>query len=161
MPTIDSNDITKWNDPAIANLFVNKNYLSQFSEVVTRRLRRQLQSYKQKEPDYKHTLVRMESIALFYLESALDSDNERESTGLYHECAILFENLSYLYLEDDLAQPDSSELSGQRFIISALSYFLAGYEANAIVMTKDFLNDNRLGKNVVNTICALLIGKQL
>jgi hypothetical protein len=103
----------------------------------------------------------MESIALFYLESALDSDNKNESMALYHEGAILFENLSYLYLEEDLAQPDSSELNGQRFIISALSYFLAGYEANAIVMTKEFLNDNRLGKNIVNTICALLIGKQL
>jgi hypothetical protein len=161
MPTIDSNNITKWNDPTITNLFVNKNYLSQFSEVVTRRLRRQLQAYKQKEPDYKHTLERMESIALFYLESALDSDNKNESVALYHESAILFENLSYLYLEQDLVQPDSNELNGQRFIISALSYFLAGYEANAIVMTKEFLNDNRLGKNIINTICSLLIGKQL
>jgi hypothetical protein len=103
----------------------------------------------------------MESIALFYLESALDSEIKNESTALYHESAILFENLSYLYLEEDLAQPDSSELNGHRFIIFALSYFLAGYEANAIVMTKEFLNDERLGKNVVNTICALLIGKQL
>ncbi|MBE0448076.1 MAG: DEAD/DEAH box helicase, partial [Actinobacteria bacterium] len=153
-------NIKTWSDDSVGNLFANDRYQRHFSELVTRRLRRQLQPYLQKEPEYDHTLSRMERTAFFFLSSALINPRVDERQALFHEAAVLFENLSYLFSEPDLSQPLGPELVNQRLIVAALCYFLAGYEANATVLANQF-NESKHIKSPIGSICAMLLAKQL
>jgi len=104
MPTSDSKIISRWSDEEVQGIFENEQYQHHFAELITRRLRRQLQPERQQEPKYRHKLNRMEAVALYFLECAIDSKKEDEKRALIHESAILFAQLSYLILEPDLIQ---------------------------------------------------------
>jgi superfamily II DNA/RNA helicase len=131
-----------------------------FAEMITRRLRLELSSERQAEPQYTHSLPKLEHTAHYFLNSARYA-NGHEATAYYHESAILFEQVNYLLKYKNIPEGPDARYRDNQAVLSALTYYLAGYEANSIVLAKRYL-DGALPKNwtTYGAFTCLFLSKQ-
>jgi superfamily II DNA/RNA helicase len=139
MPTADTDNVQTWENEQAQRVLTSRRYTQHFAELITRRLRLELSAERQAEPEYSHSLPTLEHTAHYFLNASRHAA-EHEAIAYSHESAILFEQVSDLLKYKDLPEGPDARYRDNQSVLSALMYYLAGYEANAIVLAEKYLD---------------------
>jgi len=139
MPTVDIDNVQTWENEQAQRVLTSRRYVQHFAELITRRLRLELSAERQTEPEYSHTLPQIEHTAHYFLNASRNAA-KHEAIAYSHESAILFEQVSDLLKYKGLPEGPDARYRANQAVLSSLMYYLAGYEANAIVLAEKYLD---------------------
>lgn len=160
MPTPDIDNVKTWENEQAQRVLSSRRYTQHFAELITRRLRFELGAERQVEPEYTHSLAQLEHTAHYFLNASRSAAGD-EATAYSHESAILFEQVSDLLKYKGLPAGPDVRYQANQAVLSALSYYLAGYEANSIVLAEKYLSTVSLSESTVyGAFTCLFLSKQ-
>ena len=160
MPTKDIENVLSWGNQQAQSILTSRQYIQHFAELITRRLRLELSAERHDEPKYTHSLSKLEYTAHYFL-NASRFVAETEAVVYSHEAAVLFEQVSDLLKHKNLPNGPDIRYNENQAVLSALMYYLAGYEANAIVLAEKYLKGVQPSDRSVYCACScLFLSKQ-